>query len=545
MEEFSPGRYQMLEKFQWMLVVRMLAAVFVFIIYFFVKKMNVFSFPFLPFTVCCGLEAFVNQPYPFIIRRVRSLNLLAYIYLIADLVLISAIIHFLGGIEFAFFSVAYPIIIVLAGIMLSRVACYAVAFLSSIVYGTMVAVEYFGFLPHIPLFGFRLDGLHQMGIVCANILFFYFVAFLCGYSTDLIEERTQKLEREKKFSENIINTMLDGLLVFDLGGKIKELNAAVMKISGYNREQLIGLNLADRLFDEESGGKFNKATKAIRAGGEIRDMEVKLITSDKREVPISVNASAVEPGGGEQGSVVAILRDISKEKMMDKLKTEFVSNVTHELLTPLTSIGGFVTMIIEGKVGRIEEQQKEFLEIVRKQTKYLKAMIESMLDFSRMETGRLDLYPEPLQVEDIVREIVADFQPQVMEKEIQVSVCAEQNLPKVLADRVRLGRAFSNIFGNAVKFTPRGRSVVVDVKQQRGFISVCVTDEGIGLARVNLEKVFERFFQVDSAMTRVVGGAGMGLAIAREIVEKHGGAICAESEGIGRGSKFTFTLPVA
>jgi len=230
---------------------------------------------------------------------------------------------------------------------------------------------------------------------------------------------------------------------------------------------------------------------------------------------------------------------------MDKMKTEFVSNITHELLTPLTSIGGFVKMIIEGKVGRIEEQQKDFLLIVFKQTRHLKDLIESMLDFSRMETGRLDLHPEPLLLDEIIKEVIADMQPQITEKEISVSVCAEQNLPKVYADRIRIGRAFSNIFGNAIKFMPRGRNITVDVKGQRGFLVVSVTDEGIGLAKENIERIFERFFQVDSAMTKMVGGAGMGLAIAKEIVQKHGGTIWAESEGVGKGSKFTFTIPVA
>jgi signal transduction histidine kinase len=211
----------------------------------------------------------------------------------------------------------------------------------------------------------------------------------------------------------------------------------------------------------------------------------------------------------------------------------------------MTSISGFVTMILEGKAGAVDEKQKHFLEIVRKQTKYLKGMIESMLDFSRIETGRLELNPELLTVGEVVTEIVADMEPQIHEKELVIEIDCKDAGCKVLADRIRLGRAFSNVFGNAIKFTPRGRKIKVEVAEEKGFISVSVIDGGIGISKEYLEKIFEKFFQIDSALTRVVGGAGMGLSIAKEIIEKHGGRIWAESEGVGKGAKLMFNLPRA
>jgi len=544
MEEFGVKRFQMLERFRWMIATRLTASVFVFIIYFFVKKFSVFNFPFVPFAACCFLEAFVNQPYSFITKRVKALDYLTYLHLVFDLILISLIIHFLGGIEFAFFSVAYPIIIVLAAIMLSRTACYTVAFLSSVAYASIVSLEFYKILPHVPLFGFALDGLHQFGIVAANILFFYFVAFLCGYSTDMIEERTEKLEQEKRFSENVIATIVDGLVILDESGRIKEANNAIERLSGFRRQELVGVNIADKILKKGTGDKFLKALKVLSEGSDLRDFEIFISSKDGNDIPMSINASLLK-SPTEKPSIVAILRDTTKDKLMDKLKTEFVSNITHELLTPLTSINGFIVMILEGKAGEVTQKQKEFLEIVKKQARHLKGMIESMLDFSRMETGRLDLYPELLEVESVVAEAVSDMQPQIAEKEIKVSVVAGKATPKVLADRLRLQRAFGNIFGNAIKFTPRGRAIKIAIEEEKGFVKVSVCDEGIGLAKENLEKVFERFYQVDSALTRVIGGAGMGLAIAKEIVEKHDGRVWAESEGVGRGSTFIFTLPAA
>jgi PAS domain S-box-containing protein len=545
MESFGVQRYQMVERFRWMFRVRLLAAAFVFIVYFFVRKLNVFTFPFIPFSICCMLEAFANQPYPFIIKRVKNLGALTYVHLVADIILLSVIIHYLGGIEFAFFSVAYPLIIVLAGIMLSGKACYTVAFFSSIAYSVIVGLEYYGLIPHNPLFGFKLDGLHQFGIVAANILFFYFVAFLSGYSTELIQERTKKLEQEKQFSEDVVANMVDGLLILDEGGRAKEVNKAVEKLSGYSREELVGINLTGRLFTNETGEKLLAAISEMKAKREIRDFEAAVLSKDGRAIPVSVNASFLRVADEAGFSVVAMLRDITKDKAMDKLKTEFISTITHELLTPLTSINGFVTMMLGGKVGPIEEKQREFLEIVKKQAKHLKGLIESMLDFSRIETGRLELNPELIHVEDVVKEVVSDMQLQVEEKEIRIGLKVQPSLHPVLADRMRIGRAFGNIIGNAIKFTPRGRGIEVEVSEDKGFIMIGVRDEGIGITKENLSKVFDRFYQVDSALTRVVGGAGMGLSIAKEIVEKHDGKVWAESKGLGEGSKFIFTIPVS
>jgi|GEM_PF-1001863 len=540
MEGFNTQRYQMLERFRWMFRVRMLAAGFVFIVYFFVRKINIFGFPFIPFASCCFLEAFVNQPYAFLTKRVKALGALTYTHLIIDIVLISLIIHYLGGIEFAFFSVAYPLIIIIAGIMLSRKACYFVAFVSSIAYSAIVALEFYNLIPHNPLFGFRLDGLHQFGIVAANILFFYFVAFISGYSTDLIQERTRKFEREKKFSENVIATLLDGLVILDVSGRIKEINKAVERMTGLTREEIIGLDITPVLFASASREAFLRAFDEAKTKGEIKGLELELVSG----IPVSINASLLKMQ--EEGeNVVAIMRDISKEKAIDKLKTEFISTVTHELLTPLTSISGFVTMMLNGKAGAVTEEQKNFLGIVKRQAAHLKGLIQSMLDFSRIETGRLELHPEPAQVEDVISEVINDMQPQLQEKHINIQVGIKDGLPQVLVDKARLSRAFSNILGNAIKFTPRGRAINISVEDERGYIRIKVMDEGIGISKENLEKVFEKFYQVDSALTRVVGGAGMGLSIAREIIEKHNGQIWVESPGIGGGSTFIFTLPVS
>jgi len=327
MPEIGSKRYEMIEKFKWMRRFRFLGTALLFIIYFIVKKINVFHFPLVHFTVLCFVEAFVNQPYPFIIKKVKRLDYLAYANIVLDLILISGIIHFLGGIEFVFFSVVYPLIIIYAGIMISRDACYHTAFMASVAFSVIVALEYFGYIPHVSLFGLEFDGLHQFGIVAGNILFFYFVATLSGYSTTLLTEKSVKLEEERLYSDNILATMVDGLMVFDEKGNLKDLNRAIQKILGYKREELVGQKKMENLCKEGKEKKIQDAIKRVRLEGVVRDLDVEFLNSDGIEVPFRFNASKLKDVLGKPIGIVAVLHEASKEREVDRVKNDFISNI--------------------------------------------------------------------------------------------------------------------------------------------------------------------------------------------------------------------------
>ncbi len=545
MAEYSGQRYDMMEKFKWMRRFRFFGAAFVFIVYFIVKKINVFHFPLIPFSMLCFSEGILNQPYPFIVKRIKRLDILAYVHMIFDLILISGIIHFLGGIEFSFFSVVYPLIIIYAGIVLSREACYHAAFFSSIAFASIVSLEYFRIIPHIPLFGLRLDALHQFGVVAANILFFYFVATLAGYSTTLLKEKSKKLEEEKIYSENILATMVDGLMVLDVNGIIKDVNKATENILGYSREEIIGHRKIENICKEGKQKKLIDWLKRIRHEGVVKDMQLELLNKEGYEVPVKISASLLKDVGGKTIGIVAILHDATKEREVDRVKNNFVSNITHELLTPLTSIGGFLSLLQAGRAGELNSEQRGYITIIQNQSRHLGGLIESLLDFSRMETGKMQIHEEESSLEVVVDQIISDTKPLLEDKNLTLETHIKQGLPMVSIDKKRIGRALFNILGNAVKFTPRGGKIIVSMREERGFIEVSVADTGIGISKDNLERIFEKFYQIDSSLTRIAGGAGVGLTIAREIIESHGGRILAESEGLGKGSKFTFFIPVA
>ena len=237
------------------------------------------------------------------------------------------------------------------------------------------------------------------------------------------------------------------------------------------------------------------------------------------------------------------LEEAHRELMvLDRMKSDFVSTVSHELRSPLAVIEGFAKTMVE-HFDRIDrETQKESIEIILKKSIALEGLIENILDMSRIEEGRLEVYREPFDIVDAC-ESVAEDQERVADLH-DVRVEADSTPIPVIADREKTEVAVGNLIRNALKFSPDGGAVVISVKESRGMAEISVSDEGIGIEVEQIERIFDRFYQVDSSETRSFPGSGLGLYITRELVQSMGGTVQVESEP-GSGSTFTFTLPLA
>ncbi|MFA4844522.1 MAG: HAMP domain-containing sensor histidine kinase [Candidatus Margulisiibacteriota bacterium] len=238
--------------------------------------------------------------------------------------------------------------------------------------------------------------------------------------------------------------------------------------------------------------------------------------------------------------------DIAKMQVVDRMKTEFLSMVSHELRTPLTPIKGYLALILSGKMGKLGPQQHQALELITRQAEHLHSLIDNVLDVARLDIGKpIPVFKQLLSIETLIEETAATMRIQAGEKKLTLSVAIEGQIPTLMADEIKLKRVLANLIGNALKFTPEGGEITVRASLVEGpAVQIEVADNGIGLAKENLGKVFDKFYQVDSSATRSVGGIGMGLPISRELVRLHGGRLWAESDGPGRGSRFIFTLPV-
>jgi signal transduction histidine kinase len=246
---------------------------------------------------------------------------------------------------------------------------------------------------------------------------------------------------------------------------------------------------------------------------------------------------------------VSILRDITHEVEVDRLKSEFVATVSHELRTPMTAIKGYIEMLLMGAVGAVNENQVHFLEIVRNNIDRLNTLVGDLLDVSRIESGKVALAPEPLDLVALADELVGEMRQKAEQdnKPISFSLKAGRTVPHVNADPERLRQILRILLDNAYHYTPENGLVTVNVRVPRGQqeIQVDVTDNGIGIAGSEQDRVFERFFRGENPLILATPGTGLGLSIARQLVEMHGGRISVESEGVeGQGSTFTFTLPL-
>jgi len=237
--------------------------------------------------------------------------------------------------------------------------------------------------------------------------------------------------------------------------------------------------------------------------------------------------------------------DVIKLQAIDRMKTEFLSMVSHELRTPITPIKGYLSLLLAEKMGKLSPKIKNALGILSKQNDHLHTLIDSLLDISRLELGKpIPTSKEPIAMKALLQSVTDAMKIQAEEKEQKLSVELPEELPTLLADGIKIKRILTNLIGNAILFTPKGGEIKVRAFVKDSKMRVEVIDNGIGIAKDNLEKIFEKFFQVDSSFTRAAGGIGMGLTLARELVKLHGGELWAESEGPGKGCKFIFTLPI-
>jgi len=244
---------------------------------------------------------------------------------------------------------------------------------------------------------------------------------------------------------------------------------------------------------------------------------------------------------GERKKAESLIKEQNARlKELDRMKSEFLSTAAHELRTPLTSILGFSEILLKRKLD--EERQNRFLKIINEESVSLSALINDLLDLSRIESGRgFRIKKAPIDIGGIILENVDLFQAQSDKHTFKVDLPG--NLPKIELDKDRIGQVMGNLLINAVKFSPEGGEITVSIERVKGKIEVSVSDTGLGIPKKDLPHIFEKFYRADNASRTAIGGTGLGLAIAKYIIESHGGKIWVESK-LGKGSTFTFTLPI-
>jgi PAS domain S-box-containing protein len=360
--------------------------------------------------------------------------------------------------------------------------------------------------------------------------------------------RTQQLEAAK--SHAILEGVADGVMVTDAQGEITLFNAAAERILQLQRTDVIGRSVS------ELPGIFGLAgtswPRLTELWGQGRAEDEKEVLSDSHphderleldERVVSMRVAPVVRQGTFEGTV-AVFRDITKDVEVDRMKSEFVSSVSHELRTPMTSIKGYIDLLYSGMAGPMREEQKRFLEVVRANADRLTLLLNDLLDISRIETGRLKLSIESIDVRDIVDLVVSNHQPEADKRQQSLMNTVTGPLPLVRADPDRTTQILTNLVSNAIYYTPVEGTITVGAEAVEGYVNLYVQDTGVGIREEDKARLFTRFFRADTPLVQARSGTGLGLAIVKSIVELHGGQIWFDST-YGKGSTFSFSLPLA
>jgi len=352
-------------------------------------------------------------------------------------------------------------------------------------------------------------------------------------------------ERRRATLDSVMHSMVDGLILIDRRGKIAYVNPRAEQMLGLPSQALIG-QAAETVPRELTGRVARPEEVRTRLQAAVTRLEtaptVEFSLTAPEPCTVQVRFFAIHGEGGQDLGLGLLLRDITREKELDEMKSQLLATVSHELRTPLASIKGFATTLLREDVDWDKASRTEFLSIIDKESDRLSELIGNLLDMSRIEAGTLRVEPEVTDLGGLVQETISEFR--VMTREHQFEALVPPSLPLVWADPRRTRQVLRNLVENAVKYSPKGGPIRVEVQMEDGEAWVSVADRGLGIDAQHLAHIFERFYQVDSASTRQVGGSGLGLAIARAIVEAQKGHIWVESQP-GVGSTFHFTLPLA
>ena len=358
-----------------------------------------------------------------------------------------------------------------------------------------------------------------------------------------LEERIRTVVQQRNERDAVLSSMVEGVLAVDSQERVISLNRAAAELIGGDVNNVSGRSLPEVVRNAE----LLKFVREILSGREPVEHEIVL-----RRVPenvLRIRGAALHDAAGRSRGAVVVLNDVTQFRHLETVRRDFVANVSHELKTPIASIKGFVETLIDGAMKQPEDAVR-FLQIIAKQADRLHAIVDDLLALSKIEQTEdvSDLDLEVLPLKPVIEDALHTCQPQAFERNVQVHLLCPDNL-SVKMNAHLLEQAIANLLDNAIKYSEPGKEVVVEAapangEAANGEIMIQVRDQGFGIAKEHLARVFERFYRVDKGRSRKMGGTGLGLAIVKHIVGVHGGRISVEST-LGQGSTFTLHLPSA
>ncbi len=368
-----------------------------------------------------------------------------------------------------------------------------------------------------------------------------------------IVERNRELSCEKALVDHIVASIPVGILYLDRDMVIRWANAELVRVMGLGSEQIVNRSVFDVLPKLDP---WDVLCEAVLAKGETaRFTGYPIVVGDRRHYVDATLVPLFEDDRAVQGMLLfatEVSARVENERLqqeqietlreLDRLKGNFINAASHELRTPLTSIMGYAEFLEDQVGGALTRDQQGFVSQIQEGAKRLQRIVDDMLDFARMEAGSFKLVLREADLGLLIHEELTFLQPLLQEARLTLHAELPDERLAVPMDPSRIGQVLRNLLGNAIKFTPAGGQVSITMHAGPDEVHVAISDTGIGISDQHVEMLFQKFFQVDASITREHGGAGLGLSIAKALIEAHGGKLGVESR-IESGSTFWFTLP--
>lgn len=370
-----------------------------------------------------------------------------------------------------------------------------------------------------------------------------------------LREQNLTLDERGARDEALLSSIGEGMLAIDKDGIVIMANDAAEALLQCNKSELINQPVQKIIPETSSGPGGNGMPFTDRLQKQVLQRGQKLVFSsvnvdnvvflkkDNTAMPVFVVATPVVAAGVSIGSVL-IFRDATKDKEVDRMKTEFISLASHQLRTPLSAIKWFSEMLLNGDAGKMSTEQTDFTKNIADSTERMIDLVNSLLNISRMESGRIVVDPRPTDLGKLVKAIVSDLKAKTEEKEHSLVISVHKDLKEINLDPHLIGQVYMNFLTNAIKYTPKGGEITVMVSKKDGEIVSQISDNGYGIPKAQYDHVFEKFFRAENIAKVETDGTGLGLYLVKAIVESSGGKVWFKSEE-GKGTTFWFSLPMS
>ena len=353
-------------------------------------------------------------------------------------------------------------------------------------------------------------------------------------TAERMDRTIRTLTEERNLSAAILGSMVEGVAVVNGAERLVFANQGFAEILELDVPPKSGSALVEVVRQTE----LIEAVRQVLAGNP--RVEAEIVTGTLRQHFFAATVAAVR--AGETSGAVVVLHDITALRKLERVRRDFVANVSHEFKTPLTAIQGFSETLLAGAIDDPQNRER-FLGIILEHSRRLARLTDDLLKLSQMDADRLEVEIRGVSVSELIESCLETAQHRAVDKDLEVTAAFPGDLPNIAGDRRRLAEVLQNLLDNAIQYTLPGGRIVVRADLRDADVVFTVSDTGIGIPKVDQSRIFERFYRVDAARSREAGGTGLGLAIAKHLVEVHGGRIWVDSE-IGQGSHFHFSVPV-